>query len=108
MYVCMYVSMYKYILGLHTASLLAVPGSFTVVSVQGLCLVHSLLASWLALNVPGGQASHLAGFPFWAGTNFLPAAHSVTDTNTTHTTHECYIERVCARVCDERRGGNKG
>ena len=72
--------------GLHTASLLAVPGSFTVVSVQALCLAHSVLASSLALNVPLTQVSHLAGFPFWAATNFLPAAHFVTDTNKTHDT----------------------
>ena len=42
-----------------------------------------MLASSLALNVPLAQGSHLAGFPFWAATNFLPAAHFVTDTNKT-------------------------
>ena len=66
--------------GLHTASLLAVPASFTVVSGQGLCLAHSVLLSSLALNVPLAQVSHFAGFPLLAATNFLPAAHFVTGT----------------------------
>ena len=69
---------------LHTASLLAVPADFTVVSAQGLCLAHSVLASSLALNVPLAQFSHFGGFPLLAATNFLPAAHFVTATNTTH------------------------
>merc|ERR1719201_1273116 len=68
--------------GLHTASLLAVPASFTVVSGQALCLAHSVLASSLALNVPLAQASHFAAFPLLAGTNFLPAAHFVTGLHT--------------------------
>ena len=70
--------------GLHTASLLAVPGYFTVVSIQGLCLVHSVLASLLELNVPLAQGWHLAGVPFLAATNFLPTPHFVTGHNTTH------------------------
>ena len=97
---------YKYIPGLHTASLLAVPASFTVVSVQGLYLAHCVLASSLALNVPLAQRSHLAGFPFWAATNFLPAAHFVTDTDKKHDT---VLRCVCVSVfvCLRRvgRGG---
>ena len=70
--------------GLHTASLIVVPSFFTVVSAQALCLAHSVLLSSLALNVPVAQASHFAGSPLLAATNFLPAAHLVTGTNTTH------------------------
>ena len=68
---------YENIRGLHTASLLGVPASFTVVSVQGLCAVHFVLSSSLALNVPLEQSSHFAEFPSLAATNFLPAAHFV-------------------------------
>ena len=57
-----------------------------VVVVVVVLFEHFVLLSWLALNVPRGQGSHLAGFPFWAGTNFLPAAHLVTGTNNTHDT----------------------
>ena len=90
----------KHIPGLHTVSLLGVPASFIVVSAQALCLAHSVLASLLALNVPLAQGSHLAGFPFWAATNFLPAAHFVTDTNKTHgTLLRCACVCVCVCVC---------
>ena len=70
--------------GLHTASLLVVPASFTVLSIQALCLAHSVLASSLALNVPLAQFSHFEGFAPLEGTNFLPAAHFMTVAKTTH------------------------
>ena len=95
--------------GLHTASLLGVPASFTLVSVQGLCLAHSVLASSLALNVPLAQVSHFEGFPFLAATNFLPAAHFVTVTNATHgvmiavvavvVVAAVVVVRACVRAC---------
>ena len=72
--------------GLHTASLLGVPATFTVVSTQGLCMAHSVLRPSSVLNVPLAQGSHFAAFPFLKlkGTNFLPAAHFVTDTRIMH------------------------
>ena len=84
------VYIYIYIPGLHTASLLGVPLSFTPLSAQVLCLAHSVLASCLALNVPSGQGSHvgidilrqLTNKLSW--TSFLPAGHFATARNTTH------------------------
>ena len=68
----------------HSASLLGVPCTFTALSSQGSCGSHSVLASLLALNVPSGQGSHFASFPKSAGTNFSPAGHFGSVTNTMH------------------------
>ena len=62
--------------GAHALSLVRSPGVWMLLSSQVFSAVHSVLASWSSLKKPEAQTSHL---PIAAATNFLPAAHLVTD-----------------------------